>query len=72
MLDAYSKACGRQLEHKIEPRRPGDVGVVYADPSFAAAELGWRATLGLEQMCADSWKWISNNPNGFNADASES
>ena len=42
------------------------VAVVYADPSYAAQELGWRAELGLEQMCSDSWNWISNNPNGFN------
>jgi UDP-glucose 4-epimerase len=39
--------------------------VVYADPSFATEELGWRAELGMEQMCADSWRWISSNPDGF-------
>ena len=38
---------------------------VYADPSLAARELGWKAELGIEQMCADSWRWIEANPNGF-------
>jgi UDP-glucose 4-epimerase len=69
MVKAYSKACGRQLPYQIAPRRPGDVAVVYADPAYAAQELGWTAELGLESMCADSWNWIRNNPNGFEAGA---
>ena len=48
-------------------RRPGDVATVYGDTAKAAAELGWRAELGLDEMCEDSWRWISNNPNGFDA-----
>ena len=68
MVKAYSAACGAELKYELAPRRPGDVAVVYADPSFAADELGWRAELGMEQMCADSWRWISNNPNGFGAE----
>ena len=53
-------------------RRPGDVAVVYGAPDKAKAELGWEAELGLDQMCADSWRWISANPQGFEtvADAS--
>ena len=47
------------------------MAVVYADPSFAATELGWRAELGMEQMCADSWRWISSNPDGFNTAVEE-
>lgn len=62
---AYSKACGHEIKYKLEDRRPGDVGVVYADPAFALKELGWKAELGLEEMCADSWRWISENPDGF-------
>ena len=123
MVKAYSSACGRDLKHEISPRRPGDVAVVYADPAYAAAELGWAlelspapsphltlnltlnsphlastlaltltsrssspspppspspspltltrwtAELGLEQMCKDSWNWISNNPDGFDTKA---
>ncbi|KAL1523998.1 hypothetical protein AB1Y20_018913 [Prymnesium parvum] len=65
MVKAYSAACGRDLPYKMAPRRPGDVGVVFADPTYAKQELGWVAELGMEAMCADSWRWISKNPNGF-------
>mmetsp|Transcript_12436 Transcript_12436/g.25268 ORF Transcript_12436/g.25268 Transcript_12436/m.25268 type:complete len:337 (+) Transcript_12436:79-1089(+) len=66
MLSCYEKACGRQLQHKLVERRPGDVAVVYGDASLAQKELGWKAELGLVDMCEDSWRWISNNPNGYN------
>lgn len=46
-------------------RRPGDVAQCYADPSQAAALLGWKASRGLAQMCADAWRWQSGNPNGY-------
>lgn len=49
----------------MAPRRPGDVSVVYADPKLAFEELGWKAELGLEEMCADTWRWIKENPGGF-------
>ena len=65
MVKSYSEACGHEIKYELVARRPGDVAVVYADPSYAAAELGWKAELGLEQMCADSWRWISGNPEGF-------
>jgi len=65
MVKAYSAVCGRELAYEFAPRRPGDVAVVYADPGYAAEQLGWQAELGLEQMCADSWRWISGNPDGF-------
>ena len=65
MLAAYSKACGKELKHEMADRRPGDVPVCYGAPTKAKDELGWTAELSLEDMCADSWKWISNNPNGF-------
>ena len=66
MLEAYEKASGKQLQHKLAERRPGDVAVVYGDASLALKELGWKAELGLTDMCEDSWRWISNNPNGYN------
>ena len=66
MLKAFSTACGKELPHKMAERRPGDVAVVYGAPDKAKAELGWQAELGLEDMCADAWRWTSNNPNGFN------
>ena len=65
MVKAYSKACGHELKYQMADRRPGDVAVVYAETKLAFQELGWKAELGLEAMCADSWRWISNNPDGF-------
>ena len=65
MLKAFSKACGKELQHQMADRRPGDVAVVYGSADKAKVELGWVAELTLEDMCADSWRWISNNPNGF-------
>ena len=67
MLKAFSKACGKELPYQLADRRPGDVSTVYGSPEKAKAELGWEAQLGLEDMCADSWRWISNNPQGFGA-----
>ena len=48
-------------------RRPGDIDSCYADPAKAQAEIGWRATRDLDAMCADSWRWQSLNPRGFDA-----
>ncbi len=65
VLHAYEKACGKALPYAIEPRRPGDIAVCYADPAKAREELGWEAQLGIEEMCASSYKWQSGNPNGY-------
>ena len=65
IVKAYSKACGRDLPYEIKPRRAGDIAACYADCSKAERELGWRAELSIEQACADSWRWQSQNPNGF-------
>jgi UDP-glucose 4-epimerase len=46
-------------------RRPGDVAASYADPAYAERELGWKAVRGLDQMCADAWRWQSANPKGY-------
>ena len=67
MVKAFSKACGKDLPYKIQPRRAGDIATCYADPAKAKAELGWEAARGLDEMCADSWRWQSNNPNGYEA-----
>jgi UDP-glucose 4-epimerase len=66
VLAAFEKACGKPLPYRIEPRRSGDVAVSYADPAVAQAELGWRAEHDLGQMCADTWRWQSQNPQGYN------
>ena len=65
VLRAYEKACGKTLPYVIGPRRPGDIAVSYADPKKAHEELGWEAKLGIDEMCASSWKWQSMNPNGY-------
>ena len=65
IIKAFDKACGKELPYVIDPRRPGDVAQCYSDPSRAAAVLGWKAEKTLEDMCADAWRWQSNNPNGY-------
>ena len=64
VLHAYEKACGKTLKYEIKPRRDGDVAVCYSDSAKAKKELGWVAEKGIEEMCADSWKWQSMNPDG--------
>jgi UDP-glucose 4-epimerase len=65
VLHAYEKACGHSLPYRIAERRPGDAPVSYADASKANQELDWRAERSIEEMCADSWRWQSNNPQGY-------
>jgi len=65
MVAAFEKACGKKISYRIVERRPGDVAMVYADPSRAKARLGWSAELGIEEMCADVWRWQSANLNGY-------
>lgn len=65
MLEAFKKASGKEIPYTIAARRPGDIASCYADPSKAKSELGWAAERGLEEMCADAWRWQSNNPNGY-------
>ena len=66
VIKAFSKACGHDVPYQIKPRRPGDIATCYADASLAKKELSWEAQYGIEDMCADSWKWQSMNPNGYN------
>ncbi len=65
MVAAFARACGKPIPYQIVARRPGDIAETYADPSWAQQELGWRAAKGLDEMCADVWRWQSANPNGF-------
>lgn len=65
MVRAFEQASGRPVPYQIAPRRPGDVASCYADPAFAAAELGWRAERGIEAMASDAWRWQSQNPDGY-------
>ena len=65
IIAAFEKASGKKIPYRIVARRPGDTAAVYADPSKAERELGWRAERGLAEMCADAWNWQLQNPNGY-------
>jgi len=65
VIKAYEKAIGRELEKNYLPRRAGDIAENYADPRKAREELGWTAQYTIDDMCAHSWNWQSNNPNGY-------
>ncbi len=65
VVKAFGKACGKEIPYEIKPRRPGDIATCYSDASLAKKELGWEAQYGIEEMCADSWRWQSNNPDGY-------
>lgn len=65
VLQAYEKACGKTLKYEFKPRRDGDVATCYSDSEKAGRELGWKAEKGIEEMCADSWRWQSMNPEGY-------
>jgi UDP-glucose 4-epimerase len=65
VLHAFELACGKTLPYKIMARRPGDVPASFADPTLANRELGWQARLEIEAMCVDTWRWQTNNPQGY-------
>ena len=65
VVHAFEKACGHSINYAIKPRRPGDIAMCYCAPEKAKKELGWEAQYGIEDMCADSWRWQSSNPNGY-------
>lgn len=65
IVRVFEQASGKPVPYKLAPRRPGDVAACYADPDKAAALLGWQAKRSLTDMCADTWKWQSLNPQGY-------
>jgi len=65
IVRAFEKASGKPVPYKVAPRRPGDVASCYADPGYALKSLKWRAARGLDEMCADAWRWQRINPNGY-------
>ncbi|WP_370203338.1 UDP-glucose 4-epimerase GalE [Alloalcanivorax venustensis] len=65
MVRAFAAASGREVRYQIVERRPGDVASCYADPAHAKQVLGWEAKRGIDTMCADHWRWQSENPNGY-------
>lgn len=65
VIHSFERACGKELPYVIKPRRAGDIAENYADPAKAKELLGWQAEYDLDRMCEDSWRWQSNNPNGY-------
>lgn len=65
VVKAYEKACGRSIKYEIKPRRAGDVATCYSDATKAKQELSWEAERDIEEMCEDSWRWQSMNPDGY-------
>ena len=67
MVAAFAAASGQTIPYTVAPRRAGDLPAFWADPTRAETELGWRAERTIEQMCADTWRWQSANPEGYGA-----
>ena len=65
VIKAYEKASGRRVPYEIVSRRAGDIASCYADPGYASKTLGWVSKFNLKDMCEDSWRWQSLNPNGY-------
>jgi UDP-glucose 4-epimerase len=65
VVHAFEKACGHEVKYAVKPRRAGDIAMCYCDPAKAKKELGWEAQFGIEEMCQDSWRWQSQNPDGY-------
>jgi UDP-glucose 4-epimerase len=65
LLHAFEKASGKTIPYRITDRRPGDIATCYADPALAESLLGWKAKRSLAEMCADTWRWQSGNPEGY-------
>jgi len=65
MVKAFEKASGKHIAYQIADRRAGDIATCYADPSYAAEKLDWKAERELDEMCEDTWRWQSMNPDGY-------
>ena len=65
IVNNFEKATGVKIPYVIKPRRAGDIATCYSDAALAEKELGWKAENGILEMCQDSWRWQSNNPNGY-------
>ena len=65
VIRTFEAVSGRPVPYEIGKRRPGDVAACYANPTFAEKALGWKSVRSLAQMCADHWRWQSNNPDGY-------
>ena len=61
----FEEATGKKIPYVIKGRRAGDIATCYASAAKAEKELGWKAQYGIKEMCEDSWRWQSQNPNGY-------
>jgi len=68
MIKAFERSSDKEISYKLVERRPGDIAACYANPDKATNELDWKATHTLEDMTLSSWRWQSNNPNGYQVD----
>ena len=66
IVNSFIKITGRDVPYKIAPRRAGDIAACYADPGYSEQLLGWKAEKNLDEMLADTWRWQTNNPEGYN------
>ena len=71
VIHAFEKACGHKLKYVIKPRRDGDIATCYSNCDKAEKELGWKAQYDLDDMCADSWRWQTMNPDGYSTEEKE-
>jgi len=69
VVRAFEKACGHAIPYEIKPRRAGDLACYYCDPTKARQELGWEARYGIDEMCADTWRWQQANPDGYRGES---
>ena len=65
IIKAFENASGLSIPYQIKPRRSGDIAICFADPSYTNRQIAWQAQRDLATMMADSWRWQSNNPNGY-------
>jgi len=65
VIRIFSEVSGRSIPYRVVERRPGDVAAYWADPTYAERLLGWKAKLGMAEICRDHWNWQSTNPNGY-------
>ena len=66
LVNTFTETTGQNVPYEFAPRREGDLAEFYADPTKAAEELGWKTEQTIEDMCRDTWRWQSQNPNGYN------
>ena len=67
LIHAFERASGQTIPYEVAARRPGDLPEYYADAQKAATDLGWHTEKSIDDACADSWRWQSQNPDGYSS-----